>query len=478
MNVGNYAAATTHSFVGVLCLFFVVAVNLRLLSLTVCTRLRPLRYNIAISRVPISPPSFTKDTHQYFTKPSPVDVGDYIEFLAEIDLLVSASTCPQGDVSIACGDGGSSGGGGGGGGGEGTAEPVVYPLGVEIYALNDPTYLPSHGWKPSPRNGYSGNHGMTITECPPACAKVSTTDPMSGPQRSGENKTNKTRLLTWDTSKTKLSDHIYSIGSASDFLSTTAFLLNYMQRTYPDGGDIATALLEKQDFDFEKVKPKYKVSQLEKTDPQYEHERRCFQLEFEVQITEFVKRQSKYRSNCRRAYAQLWSQCDEKLQNKIMDRSDFSTKIEDNPFELMKVIEELSTSYEDGTYAMATIADAMRNLFLIKQRANESLAHYTSRFQNARDIAVSQLGGEIILHRMVDTAKDPKNMNGALQNESWERLMAYIYMDGALKARYGSLMEHLEDQQLLKTNLYPKTIDRAAAVLDAHFWDSKRKDGK
>jgi uncharacterized protein len=46
---------------------------------------------------------FTKDTHQYFTKPSPVDVGDYIEFLAEIDLLVSASTCPQGDVSIACG---------------------------------------------------------------------------------------------------------------------------------------------------------------------------------------------------------------------------------------------------------------------------------------------------------------------------------------------------------------------------------------
>jgi uncharacterized protein YcgI (DUF1989 family) len=46
---------------------------------------------------------FTKDTHQYFTKPSPVDVGDYIEFLAEIDLLVSASTCPQGDVSIGCG---------------------------------------------------------------------------------------------------------------------------------------------------------------------------------------------------------------------------------------------------------------------------------------------------------------------------------------------------------------------------------------
>ena len=38
---------------------------------------------------------FTKDTHQYFTKPSPVVVGDYIEFLAETDVLVSASACPQ-----------------------------------------------------------------------------------------------------------------------------------------------------------------------------------------------------------------------------------------------------------------------------------------------------------------------------------------------------------------------------------------------
>ncbi|KAG7344787.1 DUF1989 domain containing protein [Nitzschia inconspicua] len=89
---------------------------------------------------------FTKDTHQYFTKPSPVDVGDYIEFLAEIDLLVSASTCPQGDVSIACGDG--------------DKEPTVYPLKVEVYELIDSDHLTSKGWKPSPINGYSGNHGM------------------------------------------------------------------------------------------------------------------------------------------------------------------------------------------------------------------------------------------------------------------------------------------------------------------------------
>jgi len=87
---------------------------------------------------------FTRDTNQYFTKPSPVEVGDYIEFIAETDLLVSASTCPQGDVSLACG---------------GDGEPVTYPLGVEIYKI-DEAWLKERGWMPSEISGYAGKHGL------------------------------------------------------------------------------------------------------------------------------------------------------------------------------------------------------------------------------------------------------------------------------------------------------------------------------
>ena len=76
---------------------------------------------------------FTAGTQQYFTKPSPVVVGDYLEFLAETELLVSASCCPQGDVSMACGAGG---------------EPITYPLGVEIYEPRA-GWLASEGWEPS-----------------------------------------------------------------------------------------------------------------------------------------------------------------------------------------------------------------------------------------------------------------------------------------------------------------------------------------
>ena len=90
---------------------------------------------------------FTRDTHQYFTKPSPVQIGDYIEFFSETDLWVAASTCPQGDVSLACGAGG---------------EPVVYPLTVQVYDISNPDLLKNAGWEPSKVSQYSRNHGLKL----------------------------------------------------------------------------------------------------------------------------------------------------------------------------------------------------------------------------------------------------------------------------------------------------------------------------
>jgi len=42
---------------------------------------------------------YTKDTHQYFMKASPVRPGDFIELFAEMNLLGALSACPGGDCS-------------------------------------------------------------------------------------------------------------------------------------------------------------------------------------------------------------------------------------------------------------------------------------------------------------------------------------------------------------------------------------------
>jgi uncharacterized protein YcgI (DUF1989 family) len=84
---------------------------------------------------------FTRDTHQYFMKASPVRPGDFIEFFAEIDLLGALSSCPGGDGSLTHSD---------------DVTPC-YPLKVEIY---QPAGGALAGWQPPARNGYSRGHGL------------------------------------------------------------------------------------------------------------------------------------------------------------------------------------------------------------------------------------------------------------------------------------------------------------------------------
>ncbi|MBP3124640.1 DUF1989 domain-containing protein [Thalassospira sp. ER-Se-21-Dark] len=72
---------------------------------------------------------FTKDTHQYFMKASPVRPGDYLEMFAEIDLLGDLSTCPGGDCST----------------GHSSDEAACYPLKVEIYET-DPALQDKWDW--------------------------------------------------------------------------------------------------------------------------------------------------------------------------------------------------------------------------------------------------------------------------------------------------------------------------------------------
>jgi uncharacterized protein len=83
---------------------------------------------------------FTKDTHQYFMKASPVRPGDFLELFAEIDLLGALSACPGGDCSAT----------------HSSDAAACYPLKIEIYEPDRAT-LANWPW-PEPNN-YHRAHG-------------------------------------------------------------------------------------------------------------------------------------------------------------------------------------------------------------------------------------------------------------------------------------------------------------------------------
>ncbi|KAI0913218.1 hypothetical protein F4824DRAFT_103782 [Ustulina deusta] len=95
------------------------------------------------------------DEHgRYFMNPCPAGPGDYIEFLAEQDVLMALSTCPGGDLSL-WGFGAAS---------EKEMIKCCRPLKVEVFRLQDGDLLQKGGWKPAEPSPYRGMHGMMVPQ--------------------------------------------------------------------------------------------------------------------------------------------------------------------------------------------------------------------------------------------------------------------------------------------------------------------------
>ena len=137
-------------------------------------------------------------------------------------------------------------------------------------------------------------------------------------QRTGRSNNNKPSSMA--TIKTKMSEHIYHIGSdrqGSDFVVNTRFILNHIQSQFVYGEDIATALENRVQLDFKALAPRKTRSKAED-----EHERRdedeSIDAIFKAEVS-FGKHKEAYKSNKGKVYATLWRHCQLALQNKIQN---------------------------------------------------------------------------------------------------------------------------------------------------------------
>ncbi|KAK3951331.1 hypothetical protein QBC32DRAFT_215285 [Pseudoneurospora amorphoporcata] len=91
---------------------------------------------------------------RYFMSPCPATQGDFVEFLAEQDVLMALSTCPGGDLSLW------------GFGSDNEKEMIkcCWPLEVEVFRLQDEELLERSGWKPAEKANYRGQHGLVVAE--------------------------------------------------------------------------------------------------------------------------------------------------------------------------------------------------------------------------------------------------------------------------------------------------------------------------
>lgn len=113
---------------------------------------------------------------------------------------------------------------------------------------------------------------------------------------------------TKNNRKKSISNYYYYVGStqqASDYKTTTEFIINHVMKTYDYAADITNALCKEKDYDFTSHKTDLQVS--EETDVNIkEKENKEVKLEYFVEYNQFIKHKRAYDSNKVKVYAQLW----------------------------------------------------------------------------------------------------------------------------------------------------------------------------
>jgi len=189
---------------------------------------------------------------------------------------------------------------------------------------------------------------------------------MSGRRRGGRFQRGKFKgIKNGYKKKTKLEDHIYYLGSAtqaSDYETTTSFIINHIMKTYTRGRDIAEASETLEELDFTTSKPTLKKS-IETDADLKKTEEKQFEYEFKDDYAEYRKRL--YSDNKVKAYALLWERYSKGMKNKLESRKDFDT-FSKNPSLLLQAIKEHALNYQENKYEMSIILQALRCLLNCK----------------------------------------------------------------------------------------------------------------
>lgn len=277
--------------------------------------------------------------------------------------------------------------------------------------------------------------------------------------------------------KQYVTDFNYYLGSskqASDYETTTEFLINHIKKLYDYGNDIGSALEKLESIDTTAWKPSMQVSG-ESDDALRAIENKQFEIEFKSDYDTYRKRMQVYENNFTKAYALLWERCAKAMKNKIEARSDFET-IKNDPILLLKAIKEHALNYQENRYSMSIVLDALRTLLSTKQKEGESLQDFTKRFRVARDVLKSHIGGPIIFTKIVEAtegyADADEEKREKLREQAFNQFLAFLYLDNADKAKYGSILTGLNTQQSLGNDQYPKSITESNNVLSNHKFDA------
>ncbi len=167
------------------------------------------------------------------------------------------------------------------------------------------------------------------------------------------------------------------------------------------------------------------------------------------------------------------------MKDSIRAHQDYETKYDMDPVETLKLIRTLMGTPKMATSPWAALQRCLGRLFNIEQVSvkgnRETLLAYKSRFMQEMKIVVEMLRGDDMFVRFAEHTDEYKNTpeedvvkREQIVDSSWERMMAYIFLNGADNEKYKPVKDGYAERYANKEDKYPRTLEDVVNVLHHH----------
>jgi hypothetical protein len=192
-------------------------------------------------------------------------------------------------------------------------------------------------------------------------------------------------------------------------------------------------------------------------------------------IDEHVKRITYLNENMKTLYSLVWGQCTDIMRQKIEANDAFGNiSATGDGLGLLTALKGVAYQFQGQKYLSHALHESMKRYYNCTQGKFVTTQAYLENFQNVIDVVVHS-GGEIAGHPGVSTGIIAEkglvkaNMTEAqieeVRTENSSRSTAMAFLLGCDRARYGRLIDDLENDFLQGRNNYPTTIAAAYNLL-------------
>ena len=183
----------------------------------------------------------------------------------------------------------------------------------------------------------------------------------------------------------------------------------------------------------------------------------------------YIKKLEEYKVIKGKVFVIIIGQCSLSMKNKLESLPEYKQLDEDDDvIGLLKLMKSLTFAKMNVQYEYWTLVSSMKKLFFLQQHRKETLPSYYRRFAAARDVVEEQNGSLF-----------PTKIKEAATSDTEEvvrdKYHACIFLAGVDKARYGKLIDELNNAHLTGQENYPESVEAAMNML-SHRMDGDEKN--